>query len=261
MTKYQIITLLLGSVFVFGAIVGSFLNVCIYRIPEGLSIVSPRSRCPKCEKPIVWYQNIPIASWILLRGKCAQCATLISIRYPLVETLNGLLYVLVFYYFFLSWATPVYFVFLSMLVVITFVDLDHQIIPNSISLPGIVCGFIASFVVPWIQWHESLLGAVAGGGLLFVIAAGYRLVAKKEGMGMGDVKLLAMIGAFLGWQSILPVVFVASLAGSIVGIPLMLMQKADRKLALPFGPFLSFAAMIYLFWWDLLFSWYQSLFY
>ena len=261
MTKYQIIFMWLSVAFVFGAIVGSFLNVCIYRIPNGMSVVSPRSRCPECESPIPWYLNVPILSWLLLLGKCATCKTSISIRYPLIEALNGLLYALVFYYFFVSWATPVYFVFISMLVVITFIDLDYQVIPNVISFPGIIFGFLSSFIVPWLFWADSLMGIIAGGGLLFLIAAGYQALSGKEGMGMGDVKLLAMIGAFLGWQAILPVVFVASLAGSLIGVPLMLLKKADGKLAIPFGPFLSLAAVVYLFWWDVLFSWYLSLFY
>ena len=261
MTKYQMIFMLLSGAFVFGSIVGSFLNVCIYRIPEGLSVVSPRSRCPKCETPIAWYQNVPILSWLFLRGRCAQCKVRISARYPLIEALNGLLYALTFYYFFLSWATPVYFVFLSMLVVVTFIDIDHQIIPNIISLPGVFFGVLASFVIPWLPWSDSLFGVVAGGGLLFLIAAGYKVLTGKEGMGMGDVKLLAMIGAFLGWQAILPVVFIGSLVGSLIGVPLIIAKKADGKLALPFGPFLSLAAVIYLFWWDSLFSWYQAFFY
>ena len=261
MTTNQIILTLLSLAFVFGAIVGSFLNVCIYRIPAGISVVSPRSRCPECESPIPWHLNVPILSWLLLRGRCAACKTAISSRYPLIEFLNGLLYALVFYYFFASWATPIYFVFVSMLVVITFIDVDHQIIPNVISFPGIIFGFISSFLVPWVFWFDSLLGIIAGGGLLFLVAAGYKALSGKEGMGMGDVKLLAMIGAFLGWQSILPVVFLGSLAGSLIGVPLMFLKKADGKSAIPFGPFLSLAALVYLFWWDSLFSWYQSLFY
>jgi leader peptidase (prepilin peptidase)/N-methyltransferase len=247
--------------FYLGAVIGSFLNVCIHRIPLKLSVVSPPSRCPHCETLIRWYQNVPIISWLVLGGKCAKCKKPISARYPLVEALNGLLYALVIYYFSLSEASMVYMVFLSLLVIITFIDIDHQIIPNVISLPGILVGIAGSFFVPWLSLIDSVLGALAGALLLGGIAFGYRLLTGKEGMGMGDLKLLAMIGAFLGWQSILPIVFIASLAGTIIGVPLMLSKGANSKLALPFGPFLSLAAAVYLFWWFDIFSWYQSLFF
>jgi len=247
--------------FYLGAVIGSFLNVCIYRIPLKLSVVSPPSRCPHCETQIRWYQNVPIVSWLLLGGKCAQCKKPISVRYPMVEALNGLLYCLTVYHFSISEASMVYLVFLSLLVVVTFIDIDHQIIPNVISLPGITLGIAGSTFIPWLTLVDSILGALAGVLLLGGVAFGYRLLTGKEGMGMGDLKLLAMIGAFLGWQAILPVVFIASLAGSLIGIPLMLLKGADGKLALPFGPFLSLAATVYLFWWGDLFSWYQSLFF
>jgi leader peptidase (prepilin peptidase)/N-methyltransferase len=261
MTTVQSLLLLMFMVFVLGTVVGSFLNVCIYRIPAGVSIVSPRSRCPKCETPIPWYLNIPILSWVLLRGKCAQCKNPISVRYPLIEALNGLLFALVFYYFFLSWATPVFFVFMSMLVVITFIDLDHQIIPNVISLPGIVLGFFASFLIPWVPWVDSLLGIALGGGLIWGIAAGYRLLMGVDGMGMGDAKLLAMIGAFLGWQAVLPVVFIGSIVGSAIGVPFMFFKGGGGKFAIPFGPFLSLGAVVYLFWWGAMFDWYITMFF
>ena len=247
--------------FILGSIVGSFLNVCIYRIPEGLSVVRPASRCPHCNTPIRWYHNLPILSWALLRGKCAYCKAVVSIRYPLVEALTGFFFVLAVFYFGFSAALPVYLVFLSLLVVVTFIDIDHQIIPNVITLPSLVFGFVSSFLIPWLSWVDSILGIIAGGGLLFGVAYLYRLATGKDGMGMGDVKLIAMIGAFLGWQSILPIVFVASLIGSLIGIPLMCLKKADGKLAIPFGPFLSAASVIYLFWWYDIFSWYQSLFF
>jgi leader peptidase (prepilin peptidase)/N-methyltransferase len=200
-------------------------------------------------------------SWVLLRGKCANCQQPISVRYPLIEALNGLFYALVFYWFFLSWETPVFFVFLSMLVVIAMIDLDHQIIPNVISLPGIVIGFVCSLFFLQLPWQDSAMGVLLGGGLLWSVAAGYRLVTGVDGMGMGDVKLLAMIGAFLGWQAVLPVVFIGSVVGSMVGIPLMLLTGKNSKLAIPFGPFLSMGAVIYLFWWTKLFNWYVAAFF
>ncbi|TYO99954.1 type 4 prepilin peptidase 1 [Geothermobacter ehrlichii] len=251
---------LLASAFVLGACIGSFLNVCIHRIPAGESIVSPGSRCPGCGRPIRWYENIPLLSWLLLRGCCAGCGMRIAVRYPLVEALTGGLFLLVLKSFGFSWGTPVYWFFAAALVVITFIDLDHQIIPDVISLPGIVAGFAASFLLPWLSWVDSLLGVLAGGGSLLLVAGVYRLLTGKEGMGGGDVKLLAMIGAFLGWQAVLPVILFSSFAGSAVGIPLMLAQKADGKLALPFGPFLSLGALIQLFWGEKIFHWYLSLF-
>lgn len=246
--------------FIFGSVIGSFLNVCIYRIPAGLSIVSPPSSCPNCGRRIRWYENIPILSYLLLLGRCAGCKSSISLRYPLVEALSGILFVLILYYFGFSWATPIYFLLISMLVVITFIDLDHQIIPDVISLPGIGIGFACSFLIPWIGWLDSLLGIVLGGGLLMLIALGYEYLAKREGMGGGDIKLLAMLGAFLGWKAIFPVVFIASLVGTLIGVPVMLLKNKDTKLALPFGPFLSLAAIIYLLWGGDLVRWYLSLF-
>ncbi len=242
--------------FFFGAVVGSFLNVCIYRVPAGLSIVAPPSSCPSCGDRIRWFQNIPIFSYLFLLGRCARCKVRISLRYPMVEALNGALFFLVLYQFGFSPVTLVYWVFVAVLVVITFIDLDHQIIPDVISLPGIAVGFVASFFVPWISWFDSLFGILLGGGLLLSIAWGYQLIAKREGMGGGDIKLLAMFGAFLGWKAILPIVFLASVFGSLIGVPLMLLQKKDGKLALPFGPFLSLAAIIYLLYGTQLLEWY-----
>jgi len=250
----------LCSAFILGSVIGSFLNVCIYRIPAGKSIVSPPSCCPHCGAGIRWFQNVPILSWIALRGRCASCKTPISPRYPLVEALTGGLFVLVLWYFGFSWATPIYWLLMAALVTITFIDLDHQIIPDVISLPGILVGFLASFAIPWLPWLDSLLGILVGGGSLYLVAWVYQMLAKREGMGGGDIKLLAMLGAFLGWKAIFPVIFLASLVGTLVGVPLMLLQKGDAKLAIPFGPFLAAAATVYLFWGPALIDWYLGLF-
>jgi len=246
------------SAFVLGAVIGSFLNVCIYRIPAGQSVVSPPSSCPGCGARIRWFQNVPILSWVFLRGRCASCKARISIRYPLIEALNGFLFALVLWYFGFSSATLVYWLLISALVVITFIDLDHQIIPDVISLPGIVVGFLCSFFIPWLPWVDSLLGILLGGGILLAIAWLYEVLAKREGMGGGDIKLLGMIGAFLGWKAIFPVVFFASVAGTLIGVPLMLAKRKDSRFALPFGPFLAGAAVIYLFWGPLIIDWYLS---
>lgn len=249
------------TIFVLGCLVGSFLNVCIYRIPIGKSVVSPGSSCPGCGALIRWYQNVPILSWVFLGGKCAGCKASISVRYPMVEALNGLLYVLAFLQFGLTLETVVYWLFLSLLVVITFIDLDHQLIPNVLSLPGIVFGLLfALFVLP-VGWQDSILGTFAGGGFLWAVAAGYRLLMGADGMGMGDVKLLAMIGAFLGWQAVFPVVFLGSLVGTFVAVPYMWFKGQGGKLAIPFGPFLSIGAVLYLFWWAQLFNWYVDTFF
>ncbi len=244
--------------FILGILIGSFLNVCIYRIPAEESIVSPPSRCPNCGASIRWYQNIPIFSYLMLRGKCGSCRVGISWRYPVIEALTGALFVLVFLSFQFSAATVVYWLFVAALVVITFIDLDHQIIPDVISLPGIVVGFLCSFAIPWLTWSDSLLGILLGGGSLWLVAVLYELLTKKEGMGGGDIKLLAMIGAFLGWKAILPIIFFSSLIGSLVGVPVMLAKKADSTLAIPFGPFLALGAVVYLFWGPQLIAWYLS---
>ncbi|MGE4545121.1 MAG: A24 family peptidase [Pedobacter sp.] len=247
-------------VFIFGAIIGSFLNVCIFRIPKGGSIIKPGSRCPSCGTSIPWYFNIPILSYLLLRGRCASCSVKISIRYPLVEALAGWFFLLIFLRFGLTWSTPVYWVLVGSLVVISFIDFDHQIIPDVISLPGIPIGFILTFFVAGLSWRDSLLGILVGGGSLACVAGIYYLLTRNEGMGMGDIKLLAMLGAFMGWKAILPTIFLGSLIGSLVGVPLMLIKRASGKLAIPFGPFLSMGAIIYLLWGGDLISWYLSFF-
>ncbi len=245
--------------FVFGAVVGSFLNVCICRLPEDKSIVFPPSACPKCGYQIRWFDNIPIISFLLLRAKCRSCKVPISWRYPLVEALNGVLTLCLFMKFGPTLAFLALFIFCSSLVVITFIDLDHQIIPDEISLPGIVIGFIFALFLPWGGWQSSLLGILCGGGSLFLVAFGYEKLTGKEGMGGGDIKLLAMMGAFLGWRSILFIIFSASVVGSVIGIAAMLIQKKDGKLAIPFGPFLAFGAVLYIFYGRQIIQWYLAI--
>lgn len=247
-------------VFVLGAVVGSFLNVCIYRIPSGQSIVKPRSRCPQCGSTIPWYLNIPILSYFFLRGHCVVCQVKIPLRYPMVEFLTGVLFWMVLIWFGLAPFTPVLWLFMSVLIVVTFIDLDSQIIPDVISLSGIVLFFVASFIVPWVSPFDSFMGILAGGGSLYLVALGYELLTKKEGMGGGDIKLLAMIGAFLGWKSVLPIVLFASLIGTMVGVPAMLLQRKNMRYALPFGPFLSLGTFLYIFWGGPIIRWYLSLF-
>ncbi len=240
-----------------GAVIGSFLNVCIYRLPKGLSVVSPPSSCPNCQTPIRPIDNIPILSYLLLRGRCHQCQAPISMRYPAVELLTGLLAVATFLRFGLQPALLLYFVFVSALLVITFIDIDYQIIPDSISIPGIGVGLTATFFIDGTPSPlQSAIGILVGGGILYVVATAYEWITGIEGMGFGDVKLLAMIGAFLGWRQVPIVLLAGSLTGSIIGISLMVYLRQDRKLAIPFGPFLAAGAVIALFFGERLIHWY-----
>jgi len=223
------------------------LNVCIFRLPAETSIVKPRSQCPYCHHPIRNGDNIPLISFMLLRGKCRDCGGKISWRYPLVEFIAALLALLLFLKFGLTLIFLVFFVFTAVLIVITFIDLDHQIIPDIISLPGIPIFFLLAVFVVKIPWKDALIGLLIGGGVLFAIAFVYELVTKREGMGGGDIKLLAMIGGFLGWKSLMFVLLFSSFSGAIVGIAAMIIKKQDMKYAVPFGPFLSAAAVAYLF--------------
>lgn len=245
--------------FVFGAVVGSFLNVCICRLPRDESVVSPPSHCPSCDYRIRWYDNIPLVSYLLLGGKCRGCHTKISIQYPLVELLNGLLCLALFFRFGPTLAFCALFIFCSALVVITFIDIEHQIIPDEISLSGIVIGFVFSFFLRGHGWLNSLLGILLGGGSLLLVAYVYQWLTGKEGMGGGDIKLLAMMGAFLGWKSIPFIIFASSLVGSVIGVSLMLIQKKDSKLTIPFGPYLAFGAVLYIFFGNRLITWYLTL--
>jgi leader peptidase (prepilin peptidase)/N-methyltransferase len=237
-------------VFIFGAVVGSFLNVCIFRLPAKTSIIKPLSQCPHCHHPIRFYDNIPIISFIVLRGKCRDCDGKISWRYPLVELITAVLSLMLFLQFGLTLRFLIFFIFTAVLIVITFIDLDHQIIPDVLTLPGIPIFFLLAIFVVKIPWLEALIGLLIGGGVLFAIAFVYELLTKREGMGGGDVKLLAMIGGFLGWKSLIFILLFSSFSGAIAGITAMIIKKQDMKYAVPFGPFLSAAAVAYLFWGD-----------
>lgn len=251
-----------GFALVLGLLLGSFLNVCIARMPEDRSIVSPPSHCPACGHQIRPWDNIPIVSWILLRGRCRDCGTAISSLYPAIELLTGLLA-------WLLWrrivpdahamdpanlvAFGVALVFTCMLITQAYIDIRHYIIPDQLSIYAVPIGVMAavlqeSMSVPGAPtWQQSVLGAVVGGGVLGAVMVGFYVIRRKEGMGMGDVKLLAMIGAFLGaWPAIPFVVFVSSVLGALVGIPMALSQRNGLGAALPYGPFLALAAIIWL---------------
>ena len=242
--------------FVFGAIVGSFLNVCIARIPNDESVIHPPSHCPRCNARIRFYDNIPLISYVVLLGRCRACGERISPRYFAVELLMAALAVALYYQFGLGLAFIASFVFVAALMVISFIDLHVRIVPDVISLPGIVVGLLFSvigrFVLndpyelvpsPW----SSILGILIGGGVLLALAWAYEAFTGVEGMGGGDIKLLAMIGAFLGWPSIPVTLFFSSLGGSVIGLTAMIIKGVGRKYALPFAPFLCLGALLYLF--------------
>ena len=243
-------------VFIFGAVVGSFLNVCISRIPNAESVIHPPSHCPKCQAPIPFYYNIPLISFLFLRGRCYSCGQRISWRYFVVELLMGSLAVALLYEFGLGFSFAVGFVFIGALIVISFIDLDVRIVPDVISLPGIVIGLFLSVISRYFVDDpfeiiptpvSALIGILAGGGFLLGVAWIYERLTGVEGMGGGDIKLLAMIGAFLGWPSIPLTLFFSSLGGSVIGLTLMLAKGVNRKYALPFAPFLCLGALVYLF--------------
>ncbi|MBI4839310.1 MAG: prepilin peptidase [Nitrospirae bacterium] len=251
--------------FVFGAVVGSFLNVCIYRIPKELSIVRPSSHCPSCGKPVRFYDNIPIISYIFLGGKCRACGSGISAKYPLVEFLNAFLYVLAVWRFpNISWHLPAYFVFISAMIVITFIDLEYQIIPDRITLPGIPIGLILGSLMlpdPFFRWEAlgfkaSGIGVLLGGGLFYLTAIVGTAVFKKEALGGGDIKMMAMVGGFLGWKGVLLTTFLGSLFGSLIGLFLIAVKGREWGSKIPFGPYLALGSLVSLFSGQEILMWY-----
>jgi leader peptidase (prepilin peptidase)/N-methyltransferase len=249
-----------SAAFIFGLCVGSFLNVCIYRLPdESKSINRPRrSVCPHCDHPISIHDNIPVVSYVLLKGRCRHCHESISLRYPLIELISAGLALGAVITFGPNLKGLVYYMFLVCLVVVTFIDLDHRIIPDVITLPGIPIFFLAALAVGAVAWRDAVLGVFLGGGILLLVAWGYKMATGKEGMGGGDIKLLAMMGGLLGWKGVFFTVIVSSLLGTFVGIIVMVLSKKDMKLAVPFGPFLSAGAMLYLFFGQQMIFWYFS---
>lgn len=231
----------------------------IFRLPLGRSVIHPRSSCPGCQNLISWYDNIPLLSYLLLSGRCRHCNQRIALRYPLIEFLTGTASAALFMKFNLSWSYFFCFLFVAALIAVIFIDLDHQIIPDTITYPGIVIGFASSFFRPGLSYKDSLLGILVGGGLLYIVALLYFVVTRRDGMGGGDIKLLAMIGAFLGWKSLPLTILSSSLLGSIVGIIAMIKSGSDTRMAIPFGPFLSIGAVLYLFWGEKIIFWYTRL--
>lgn len=240
---------------------GSFLNVCIYRLPREESVIWPGSKCPHCSKLIRWFDNIPILSFFLLRGRCRDCRGEISIRYVMVETLMGMVFVWVWFFFGWTAEGTVALLLFPALLVASLVDLEHQIIPDEVSLGGLLAGFILSAVFPrihqetvwWRGFIQALMGAALGGGMIYVTGVIGDFIFKKESMGGGDVKLLAMLGAFLGWEK---TIFIFLLA-PILALPLGLFMKFVRNVhVIPYGPFLALAGWIAFLWGDEIMRWY-----
>jgi leader peptidase (prepilin peptidase) / N-methyltransferase len=238
-----------------GLCVGSFLNVVIYRLPRGQSLASPPSRCPKCGKRLSWFDNIPVLSWLVLGGRCRQCGERISVQYPIVEIITAVAAVIVVLTTPVSVLLASRLVLTGILIALFVIDLELQILPNAITLPGIVVGFLFSLFSPPGP-VAAALGILLGGGVLYGIAAAYYLVRREEGMGMGDVKMLAMIGAFLGWRSVLLTLILSSFVGAVVGVVLMTAKREGLKYALPFGTFLALAAFVAMLLGEPILNWY-----
>ncbi|MCB9026160.1 MAG: prepilin peptidase [Bdellovibrionaceae bacterium] len=244
----------------FGAIFGSFANVIILRLPEGKSVVRPASHCPKCKAKIKWSQNIPIVSWIFLKGKCSVCKNSISFRYPLVEIIMTVGFCALFWLHGWNFYLLEHLILYFGLVTVSFIDLDHMIIPDSFSLGGILIGLLGSLLNPGRTFLQSLGGILMGGGFLWAVAYFYYIWRKKEGMGGGDIKLLAWIGAVLGWKAIPFVILSSSLTGSIVGLLVSVRSKEGMASVIPFGPYLAFGAILYIFLGENTMNWYFGFF-
>ena len=244
-----------GLVVALGLTIGSFLNVCIYRLPRGESVVNPPSRCPSCGRGLRWFENVPVLGYLLLGGSCRTCRAAVSPMYPIVEAGTALVFLL--QYWQLGWQPllGVRLMFVAALIALFVIDLQHRILPNVITLPGVVIGVAASLLFEP-GWRASLIGVAVGGGALWAIGEAYFRIRGEEGMGMGDVKMLAMVGAFLGWQLMLVTLLFASLAGSVFGGGMILLNRGSMKYALPLGSFLAAGALIATHVGQRLFSWY-----
>ena len=226
-----------------GLLFGSFLNVCIHRLPRRESLLWPASRCPSCQGPLSWYENIPVVSWVVLSGRCRTCGGAIAVMYPAVEVATAVVFAGSYLAYGWHPMLLVRLVFACAMIVLFAIDLRHHILPDAITIPGIIVGFGQSLVLPP-GAGDSLIGIAAGGGALLALSAAYYRLRGHEGLGMGDVKMLAMIGAFLGWRLMLVGLFLASLMGSVVGLTVIATRRGRMKTALPFGTFLALGALV-----------------
>jgi leader peptidase (prepilin peptidase)/N-methyltransferase len=240
-----------------GLCIGSFLNVCIYRLPLGLSVVRPASRCPGCGQALAWWDNIPVFSYVVLWGRCRTCRLPISVRYPIVEALTAAVFLAHWYVFGPTLLLAVRLTFACAMIVLFAIDLEHQILPNAITLPGIVVGFVCSWLVPPGPLM-SLAGMALGGGLLWTIGEVWFRLRKVEAMGFGDVKMLAMVGAFLGVKLVVLTFVLSSMIGGLVGAALLVSRRADMATKVPFGTMLAFAALVASLYGERLLAWYLS---
>jgi len=248
---------LIISCAVLGLLVGSFANVCVHRLPAGKSVVSPGSHCPNCGAPVAWYDNIPVLSYTVLRGRCRQCANPISLRYPVLEALMGASWAALAWYFGPQPVLAMAIVFITLLWILTLIDLETFLLPDVLTLPGIVIGIGFAF---WLGYGvDSLIGAACGYGVLWLVARLFLLLTGREGMGYGDFKLLAMLGAFLGWQALPFIILVSSLVGAIIGSLYLLLSKKEARTEIPFGPYLAAAGVLYLLWGPQAMRWYANL--
>jgi leader peptidase (prepilin peptidase)/N-methyltransferase len=242
--------------FIAGTVIGSFLNVCVHRLPKEESIIRPRSRCPVCQAQIRAIDNIPLVSFLLLGGRCRDCGNPIAWRYPLVEALTGTLFAMTVARFGVTLQAAFLLPFLCGLVVVSFIDLDHQIIPNAITLPGIPLGLLAGLVLGEPPLLDRVMGTLLGAGFLYLVLFYGGALYGQEAMGEGDLNLIALVGAFLGWKAVALTIFLGCLFGSAVGLALIVGRHLDRRQHIPFGPFLSLGAVVALFWGERLIAWY-----
>ena len=243
-----------------GLAIGSFLNVVIHRLPRRESLISPGSRCPSCGYALGAADNVPLLSWLWLGGRCRRCRARISIRYPIVELVTAAIFIAHYYVFGWTPLLAVRLLFASSLVALFAIDLEHHLLPDAITLPGIVAGLLASlFLPPGIR--DALIGILAGGGVLWLIGEAYYRYAGEEGMGGGDVKMLAMVGAFLGWQLVIVTLVFSSIAGAVIGILVIAVRRGGLKYALPYGTFLSIAALVSSLYGEQIVRWYTGLYY
>lgn len=254
----QVYVLEISVVFILGLLFGSFANVCIYRLPQRLSVVFPASHCPTCQTTLRPWQNIPLLSYLCQGGRCTTCYAAIGSRYLLVELGNGLLYLLLYHYYQFTLYGLVLALLTTTLLVVSCIDLVHTIIPDTITLPGIVVGLCASSWLTPVGWQNALVGMLLGGGLFVLIAVLSVVILHREGMGGGDMKLIAMLGAFLGWQAVLVTIFVGAMCGAVIGLSLMWWHRKQRYAAIPFGPFLAFGALCAMLWGERLLTWYTT---
>ena len=242
-----------------GAMWGSFLNVVIHRLPRDESIVRPRSRCPHCAAPIPWYHNLPVLSFVVLRGRCASCRASISWRYPLVEALTAVVTLGVYLRLGPTLEFAIYWPFVLAMIALTFTDLEHMILPDEITLGGTVVGLALSFWNPRLEWWEAFIGAAAGPAFFWTVAKAYEIVRGVEGLGFGDVKLLGLIGAFGGWQALMPTILLSSVAGVVVAVGLMILGRGNMQTKIPYGTFLAPAACVVVLYSDEMYRFYSHL--